>query len=129
MDTISIEATKSTPSVLFDIDKKLFQIIGKSLPENAMEFYKPLYDWIEEFCNSNRDKGIEFNVELDYLNSSSIKLVFLIFNKVNDHYLKAETKEKIAINWGYKVDDELIRMKGEEFKEYLDLPFNVIARD
>jgi hypothetical protein len=127
MDIICLEETKSTPSVLFDTNKNVFHIIGKSLPENAMDFYKPLYDWVEEFCNTNKDKGIELNVELEYLNSSSIKLVFLIFNKVNDHFLNAETDEKICINWGYNVQDELIKMKGEEFKEYLDLPFNVIA--
>jgi hypothetical protein len=129
MNTINLEKTRATPSVLFDINKNVFQIIGQSLPENAMDFYKPLYDWIEEFCVEHQDKGIELNVELDYLNSSSIKLIFLIFNKVNDHFLNDKTDDIICINWGYKAQDDLIRMKGEEFKEYLDLPFNVTLID
>jgi len=129
MNEINLEETKDTPAVLFSVDKNVFQIIGKSLPENAMDFYKPLYDWIELFCKDYKNNGIELNVDLDYLNSSSIKLVFLIFNQINEHFLSAKTDDKICINWKYQVQDDLIKLKGEEFQEYLDIPFNLIVKD
>lgn len=129
MNTINLEKTKDTPGVIFDINKNVFQIIGKSLPENALEFYKPLYDWIEEYCKEYKTKGLELTVELEYLNSSSIKLVFLIFNKVNEHFLSGNTTELVSINWRYNEQDELIRLKGEEFQEYLELPLNLVVID
>lgn len=129
MNAINLDRTKDTPSVILDVDKNVFQIIGKSLPENAMVFYKPLYDWIVQYCEKYNDKGIEFNVDLEYLNSSSIKLVFLLFNKIDEYYSNTNAKDKTCINWKYRVEDELIKMKGEEFKEYLNLPFNLILID
>ena len=129
MDSIKLDKTKDTPSVTFDIENKIFDISGKSLPENPSEFYKPLYEWIVEYCSKHKNDGIVLNVDLEYLNSSSIKLVFIIFNKLNDYYNNTDAKADTCINWNYKGSDDLIKMKGEEFKDYLEIPFNLIIKD
>jgi hypothetical protein len=129
MDSIKIEITKDTPSVTFNLDENLFDISGKSMPENPTEFYKPIYDWIIQFSAEYKNTGIELNVSLEYLNSSSIKLVFIIFNALNEYYKNTEAKSSTCINWIYKSNDELIKMKGEEFKDYLEIPFNLILKD
>ena len=129
MNSIHLNKTDDTPEVIFDADKQLFSIKGKSLPENAMEFYKPLYDWIVEYSKTNLNNGITLHIDLEYLNSSSIKLVFLIFSKIDEYYSLTSNKSSTNINWFYKKDDELTKIKGEEFKDLLKTPFNLIVKD
>ena len=128
MQIIKLDQTKDTPSIHFNLAKNIFEIKGKSMPENATVFFKPIYEWIALFSSHHADNGIQLNVDLEYLNSSSIKLVFLIFNQLDDYYNNTSAKEKTCINWSYKKDDDLIIMKGEEFKDLLDIPFNLIAK-
>ena len=84
MRIIKIDKTKDTPSVHFNLKENVYEISGKSMPENASIFYKPLYDWISNFCTDHVNKGIQLDVSLDYLNSSSIKLVFLEFQQISE---------------------------------------------
>jgi hypothetical protein len=42
MEKIEIRETPKTPSVLFDPEQGLFEIRGKSIPENSNGFYTPL---------------------------------------------------------------------------------------
>ncbi len=50
MEPISIEGTPKTPSVKFDAASGNIEIKGRSIPENSIEFYKPLVDWLEEYA-------------------------------------------------------------------------------
>jgi len=129
MNPVKLDKTRDTPSVFFDNNTGILTLEGRSLPENAMVFYKPLYDWIIEYASNYKDTGITLDVDLEYLNSSSIKLVFLILNKVDEYYSETKAKDKTCINWKHKKEDELTKLKGEEFKEYLKVPLNLIAID
>ena len=42
MEPISIEGTPKTPTVKFDAEQGIIEIKGRSIPENSIEFYKPL---------------------------------------------------------------------------------------
>ena len=48
MEPIIIEGTPKTPTVKFDASEGVFEIKGRSIPENSVEFYKPLVDWLEK---------------------------------------------------------------------------------
>jgi hypothetical protein len=50
MEPISIEGTTKTPTVKFDAGSGKIEIKGRSIPENSIEFYKPLVDWLEEYA-------------------------------------------------------------------------------
>ena len=76
---VIIEASFKTPEVIFDKANGIFQIRGRSICENAHEFYKPLYNWlIEYFENPNDETKLIFN--FDYLNSSSLIQISKIMN-------------------------------------------------
>ena len=47
MEPIIIEGTPKTPTVKFDSTEGVFEIKGRSIPENSVEFYKPLVDWLD----------------------------------------------------------------------------------
>ena len=46
MEPISFEGTPKTPTVNFNADDGIVEIKGRSIPENSIEFYKPLVDWL-----------------------------------------------------------------------------------
>jgi hypothetical protein len=54
MEPIIIEGTPKTPTVKFDAAKGVFEIKGRSIPENSVEFYKPLVDWLDSYKESQR---------------------------------------------------------------------------
>ena len=46
MENLTLEGTPKTPTVSFSKDAGVLEIKGRSIPENSIEFYKPLLDWI-----------------------------------------------------------------------------------
>ena len=42
MDKISIEGTPKTPGIKLDPEAGIIEISGRSIPENSIEFYKPV---------------------------------------------------------------------------------------
>ena len=58
MDPIKIEGTPKTPTVIFDGDSGVLEIKGRSIPENAVEFYKPLVEWIGSYGEGAKDNTV-----------------------------------------------------------------------
>jgi len=70
MEPISFEGTPKTPTVNFNADTGIVEIKGRSIPENSIEFYKPLVDWLEE-DTENAQPMTKVIIQLEYFNTSS----------------------------------------------------------
>lgn len=70
------EKTKSTPTVVLDKSKGIFEISGKSLPEDAMEFYLPIVEWSQSYLQNPNTTTI---LVFEYLSSASSKVFISIF--------------------------------------------------
>ena len=81
MTNISIEETKKTPGITLSVTDKKFEISGRSMPEDATEFYEPIISWLKEYSNNPVD-GINLSVKLDYFNTTSSKMILEIFKLV-----------------------------------------------
>ncbi|MFT4683386.1 MAG: hypothetical protein ACJAU0_001623 [Flavobacteriales bacterium] len=119
MEDIRIEGTPKTPSVVFETKGGLLEIKGRSIPENSIEFYKPLIDWIESYSQAPQTKTI-LNIQLEYFNTSSSKCILDLFKK-----LEAINNE-ITINWYYEEDDEDMLEAGEDYDAIINIPFKMI---
>ncbi len=117
MDNFAVEATKSSPSICFDAEKRTLEIKGKSYPENASEFYAPVFDWLKAYFASDQTAPTKVDLEIIYLNSSSSK-AFLIFFEILDE--AAANGKRVRINWHYHKEDETAQELGEEFMEDLE---------
>lgn len=122
MEKLKIPARLDTPYVFFDEETGVFEVSGKSLPEDALKFYKPILLWIEEYMRSPRDLTI-LNLKFVYINTASSKMVIEIINAFvkNKH-----PKKELRINWYYKREDEEQREEGEDYSEMVKYPFNFI---
>lgn len=126
MENLIIEETKYTPSIKLDMTKGVFELSGKSYPENTFEFYKPMIDWVEEYFNGNEQDKTIVNLEIVYFNSSSSKLFFDFFDLLEEAHNDGKS---IEINWIYDEENEAAEEAGEDFKEdFEDLKFNLIKK-
>ena len=122
MEPIIIEGTPKTPSVRFDAKQGLVEIKGRSIPENSVEFYKPLVDWLEQYAGVPADKTV-VNIHLEYFNTSSSKCILDVFKKLEAIH---KAKNEVLVNWYYEEDDEDMLEAGEDYESIIRIPFKMI---
>ena len=121
MNTIKMKPTDDTPSVILDAENNIFQISGRSMPEDVNTFYEPVLAWIDEYMEYPNEKTA-FIFHLSYFNTASSKLlldIMLRLEELNEH------GQKVSIVWNYDPDDEDMQEAGEEFNEIVDIPFEM----
>ena len=119
MEVLLIEGTPKTPTVLFDADKGLIEIKGRSIPENSIEFYKQLVDWLDKYKQAAQGET-SVNIQLEYFNTSSSKCILDVFKKLEA--IKKAGKG-VTIYWHYEEDDEDMLEAGEDYESILKIPF------
>ncbi|MDD2549032.1 MAG: DUF1987 domain-containing protein [Bacteroidales bacterium] len=122
MELINIEGTPKTPTVNMNPETGVVGIKGRSIPENSVEFYKPIVDWLEEYSKSPQPKTV-VNMQLEYFNTSSSKCILDVFKKFEQ--LKKDNNE-VVINWYYEEDDEDMLEAGEDYESIIKVPFKMI---
>jgi hypothetical protein len=120
MENLTVEPTKSTPSIFLDAQRGTLELKGKSYPENAAKFYTPVLEKIRSFLDSINPPHLEVTLEIIYLNSSSSKAILNLLDMLDGF---ARSGREVVINWRYHEEDETALECGEEFKE--DLEFAV----
>ena len=125
METIIREGTPKTPYVRIDGESGVIEIKGRSIPENSVEFYKPLIEWLDNYGNSPLE-STSVNVQLEYFNTSSSKCILDIFKKLELVYKKGS---KVEINWYYEEDDEDMFEAGEDYQSIISIPFKMIEME
>ncbi|MFZ6051240.1 DUF1987 domain-containing protein [Halocola ammonii] len=119
MEDIKIKGTPKTPTVNFIKGEGKLEIKGRSIPENSIEFYKPLIDWIEHYSSSPADKT-HVNIQLEYFNTSSSKCILDVFKKLE------AVDGDVIVNWYYEEDDEDMLEAGEDYEAIINIPFKMI---
>ena len=115
MQILNLEGTEDTPKIILDKGNGIFEISGRSLPEDSAEFYQPVLDWLDEY-KENANPSTEFMFKLEYFNTASSKLILDVLSNLED--IKG-----MNIVWYYHEDDEDMQEAGEEFSELVELPF------
>ena len=122
MESLSIEGTNKTPSIKLNPETGVIEIKGRSIPENSIEFYRPIVEWLDEYAK-NPNKKTTVNVQLEYFNTSSSKCILDIFKKLES--LK-KARNEVIINWYYEEDDEDMLESGEDYESIIRVPFKMI---
>ena len=125
METIIREGTPKTPYVRLNGENGVIEIKGRSIPENSVEFYKPLIEWLDRYANSPFDLT-SVNIQLEYFNTSSSKCILDIFKKLELVFKKGN---KVEINWYYEEDDEDMFEAGEDYQSIISIPFKMIEME
>ncbi len=113
MDNLSIAATATSPLVDFRFDQHLLVLRGESYPENAAAFYAPLTQQLRNYLAGCNGQTIVADIALSYFNSSSTKMLFSLFDALNE---AAEAGNTVHLNWYHDAEDETIFEFGEELQ-------------
>ncbi|MFZ6011116.1 MAG: DUF1987 domain-containing protein [Bacteroidota bacterium] len=116
MESLHISGTDETPEILLDRNSGRFEISGRSLPEDSVEFYKPVLEWLEHY-KKKPNSQTEFAFKLDYINTASSKLI-------QDILLSLEKINGVKVLWYHQKDDEDMEAMGREYAELINLPFD-----
>ena len=122
MEALKVEGTGYTPKIILDPAANLFEMSGRSLPEDVSAFYGPVIDWINNYAQSPNEKTV-FEFRLTYYNTASSKLLLNIMSKLED--IVADDHD-VLIKWYYPDDDEDLEEAGEEYADIVDVPFESI---
>ncbi|MBK7127769.1 MAG: DUF1987 domain-containing protein [Crocinitomicaceae bacterium] len=123
MENFRLEGTPKSPRVDFNASNGQLIISGRSIPENAREFYRPLIDWIEHYGHNPKPNTV-FDVCLEYFNTSSSKALFDLFKTAEEIQLNG--KSNVVVRWKYENDDWEMRDAGLEYSRIIQIPLEMI---
>ena len=121
MDNYTLTPTAKTPRLYFNSASGDFEISGRSIPENSIEFYRPLMEWLDNYVEQPHAETV-LTVNLEYFNTSSSKCLIEMFRKLE----KAAEKAQVKILWHYEEEDEDMLESGEDFKKMIKVPIELI---
>lgn len=119
---IHLQGTAKTPEVICTLDPHVLSLAGRSIPENSIEFYRPMMEWVDEH-GAGMDGQLEIKIRLEYFNTSSSKCLMDLLKRIEKVVPKAE------VHWYYEEEDEDMLEAGEDYNAIIDLPFRLIATE
>ncbi len=117
------EPTRRTPRIILE-PGRIF-IVGRSIPVNPGEFYRPVYEWIRQYFQVNGNKTM-IELGFEYINTSSTKWIYNIIKEIAGIENLAENARII---WYYDQGDEDMCELGFILKSLVDCPFFVIETE
>ncbi len=123
MEVIKIVGTDDTPSVTLDVANEIFEISGRSLPEDVAAFYEPILDWLDRYSEEAAGKTV-FNFKLVYFNTASSKMLLDVLLKLEEMH---DSGKDVLVRWHYPEDDEDMEEAGEEYADIVEVPFEQIS--
>lgn len=124
MEALKIEPTHKTPKVYLDPAENVFELSGRSIPEDSVGFYQRILAWIDEYGKSPLTKT-HFKFELEYFNTSSSKNILELLKKLEAIH---NDGHEVQISWYYDEDDEDMEETGEDYKALLAVPLELIMK-
>ena len=122
MSDLKLEGSPKTPTIEFNSGSGYLLIKGRSIPENSIEFYKPLIEALEAY-NNRPQENTKVDIQLEYFNTSSSKCILDVFKRLEK--INAGDSE-VVINWHYEEDDEDMLEAGEDYQTIINIPFKMI---
>jgi hypothetical protein len=119
-DSIIKEPSKRTPWIILE-PGRIF-IMGRSIPENPSEFYKPVFEWISEYVAKYSGKS-KIDIGFEYINTSSTKWIYTILKELAD---LNEINDNASVTWYYEQGDDDMGELGFILRSLVECPFVVV---
>ncbi len=123
MDDIIKSHERKTPELVLNNEDGIIEMKGSSIMEDAKAFYDPMMKWLYEYVSKPKDTLV--NVDLEYFNTSSAKVLLIIFKTLANIQ---NSGFKVHVNWHYEEDDEEIFESGNNFSAMSKIKFNFIKK-
>jgi len=122
MEPILITGTFDCPGVTMDQENNIFEISGRSLPEDVCTFYDPIIAWLTEYAEQPNPETT-FDFKFIYFNTATSKIILDIMTLLEQ--IKVGGYE-VLVRWHYLKEDEDMKDAGEEYSGMIEVPFELI---
>jgi hypothetical protein len=123
MTTLRIEPEDDTPMITLSKEKGIFEISGKSMPEDVVFFYQPVLEWMDAYKADPLEKTV-FDFKLIYFNTASSKLILDLLMYLEEIQEKGN---EVLVRWHSLKSDEDMHEAGEEYADMTDLKFEYLT--
>ena len=117
------EPSKRTPWIILE-PGKIF-IMGRSIPENPGDFYRPVHEWVSKYAQ-NYSKKTKIELGFEYINTSSTKWIYTLLKEL------AGMKKLVMntnVTWYYEQGDMDMCELGFILRSLLECPFSIVEMD
>jgi len=118
-DEVFIKGTVETPEVILNKNDGELRFSGRSMPEDAKEFYTPIKEWVSQYA-SNPTPGTRVVFAYEYFNTASSKMVMELIEEVKKI---GENDPQLNVEWHYLEDDDDMLEAGEDYEEIVGIEF------
>lgn len=124
MEALHLEASEDTPKIYFEPEVEIYLLEGKSLPENAIDFYQPVFDWAQNFFYSKDvPSNVVINFKLDYFNTASSKQIAKFLRIIEN----SPSSENVTIKWYYDEEDTDMLKAGNRYNKLMNIHFEFVT--
>lgn len=125
-EPIFIKHTDNTPEVLFDLRTNVFAFTGSCFPSNSIEFFEPVFFWLESYKASFAKEPLKLTVAINYMNTAANKQLIILITKLKA-LVDSGTIPRLDVIWIYELHDEDTEMGGRDIERLLDVPVTLIC--
>ena len=119
MQPLILVSAEDTPKVKFDASEDVLEISGRSLPENAIQFYQPVIDWLTLY-SKNPKHLTNINFHFEFMSTSSVKQIMKAMMQLDELSKTA----KVNVIWSYDKGDSHMKHTGELLEQLVSFKFN-----
>ena len=117
-----LKPNKFLPGIILDKEDNIFRIYGKSCPVNAIAFYKPVINWLDDYYEDPLDITT-LDIQLDYINTSTARALLKVLKRIER---LNESGFAAKVRWFYPDNDEDILEIGNDFEQIVNVAFEFI---
>ena len=118
-----IDPSPTTPKIHLDEKTGIFEISGKSLPENSYEFFRPVQEFLDGYLKKPAPLT-HLSFKLEYFNTSSTSHFLKIIKRLEEVF---NTGNEAKVTWYHDTEDDDMRDAGEDFRLLVKIPIDIIA--
>jgi hypothetical protein len=124
MENLVIEKTDKTPQISFQASSGKLEVMGRSIPEDSLAFYRPLYTWLDSYAET-APQEVFVTIEFDYFNTSSAKCILDFLKKIKNIQ---NAGKNVAIQWFHENGDVDMEESIDDFRTLLNIDIEIITR-
>ncbi len=102
-EALKILPTRDTPEVNFDAVAGSLRLKGRCYPSDAKKFFEPIVAWMQEYIEHPITSKTTVQIDLEYFNTTSGKLLLNMFELLKRLYQK---KHQVSVQWYEWESDE-----------------------
>lgn len=122
IDDLIFERKDDTPKMHFSKENGIFEISGRSMPENVNLLFTPLLQWLNNYFKEPLNET-NISINLEYFNSATSKKLVELLILLEEQSKKGHS---ITIRWFYKKNDFTLQKKGNELLASFAIPFELL---